>query len=51
VIYDYSGFIFKTNVFAVLDPAKKLSYFRKHWPVDLQEEAVQNMEETASALN
>ncbi|KAJ6611036.1 hypothetical protein B0H10DRAFT_2437742 [Mycena sp. CBHHK59/15] len=36
-----------TYMFAmVLDPAKKLSYFRAHWPTELQESAVENMEET-----
>ncbi|KAJ7310171.1 hypothetical protein DFH08DRAFT_821391 [Mycena albidolilacea] len=30
----------------ILNPAKKLSYFRKHWPADLQESAIKNMEET-----
>ncbi|KAJ7105653.1 ribonuclease H-like domain-containing protein, partial [Mycena epipterygia] len=30
----------------VLDPAHKLSYFKKHWPKDLQEEALDAMEET-----
>ncbi|KAJ6609809.1 ribonuclease H-like domain-containing protein, partial [Mycena sp. CBHHK59/15] len=36
-----------TYMFAmVLDPAKKLSYFQAHWPTELQESAVENMEET-----
>ncbi|KAJ6607651.1 ribonuclease H-like domain-containing protein [Mycena sp. CBHHK59/15] len=34
------------DTFAVLDPAKKLSYFEKHWPATLQGEAKADMEET-----
>ncbi|KAJ7659106.1 ribonuclease H-like domain-containing protein [Mycena polygramma] len=30
----------------VLDPSHKLSYFKKHWPGDLQDAAIENMEET-----
>ncbi|KAJ7328312.1 hypothetical protein DFH08DRAFT_967459 [Mycena albidolilacea] len=30
----------------VLDPTQKLSYFRAHWPAELQESAIENMEET-----
>jgi hypothetical protein len=36
------------NHFQVLDPGRKLSYFKEHWPVDLQDEAIRNMEETVS---
>lgn len=30
----------------VLDPRKKLSHFKKHWVQELQDEALENMEET-----
>ncbi|KAJ7785233.1 hypothetical protein DFH07DRAFT_5883 [Mycena maculata] len=40
-----------TNPLSVLDPAKKLSYFRKHWPQDLQDEAIADMEETVSCFD
>ncbi|KAJ7247540.1 hypothetical protein C8J57DRAFT_1522940 [Mycena rebaudengoi] len=35
-----------SNSNALLDPAKKLAYFRAHWPAELQDFAVENMEET-----
>ncbi|KAJ6559344.1 hypothetical protein B0H10DRAFT_1966971 [Mycena sp. CBHHK59/15] len=34
------------NRYLVLHPTKKLLYFQKHWPQDLQEKAKQDMEET-----
>ncbi|KAJ7878942.1 hypothetical protein B0H13DRAFT_1892395 [Mycena leptocephala] len=36
------------NHSTVLDLAKKLSYFKKHWPADLQEDALTDMEETVN---
>ncbi|KAJ7662624.1 hypothetical protein DFH06DRAFT_987267, partial [Mycena polygramma] len=34
----------------VLDPRKKLSYFQKHWPKSLQDQAKSNMEKTVPVL-
>jgi hypothetical protein len=41
-----SGFI--SDAVIVLDPRKKLDYFKKHWPANLQAEAIANMEVTVS---
>ncbi|KAJ7662720.1 hypothetical protein DFH06DRAFT_987171, partial [Mycena polygramma] len=34
----------------VLDPRKKLSYFQKHWPKSLQDQAKSNIEKTVPVL-